>query len=133
MVGALIDTGNPLIPFIGGIIVGGLIGPPLIDAAGGLLGGMVGSDADAAYAYHAYKHGHGGMGHMHGHGMHRHGMGRHAHGSAMGHEHFGHGMMHHQMPVPHHGPSRATKGHSDFGLGYTNIEQTFTNHVNIRH
>jgi hypothetical protein len=99
-----------------------------------MLSGMIGGDdANAAYAYHAYKHSHNGMMHGHGHGMHRHGRGQHMHGSAMGHEHYGHGMMHPQMPVPHHAPSRATKGHTDFGLGYTSIEQTFTNHVNIRH
>lgn len=114
MVGALIDMGNPIVPFIGGILVGGLVAPPLMGAVGDLLGGMLGNEADAAYAYHAYKRGK--MG----------GMRAHKH---MGHGMMHPGMMHHGMPT---GPIRPPARRKDFEKEYNSVEQTYTNQIAIR-
>jgi hypothetical protein len=148
--GALIDFGNPWIPFVGGILVGGFIAPPVMEAIGAITGNVSGPDSDVAYAYHAFKHQHPGgmMGHghrMHGRhhrmggigqqGMHHHGMG----GETM--RYHGMGGMHHGFAAPgmphpgtfgHLHPSLPLK-HKDFEKGYTNVEQTYTNHINIRH
>jgi hypothetical protein len=115
--GAIIDTGNPFIPFIGGIIVGGLIVPPIMGAAGGLFDQAFGQEADAAYSYHGFMHKHGGRWPHH---KRRHGM----------HKHMMHGIMHPSIP---HMPLKTIARHRDFEKEYNNVEQTYTNHINVRH
>jgi hypothetical protein len=69
---------------------------------------------------------------MHGH-AHKMGLeGRHKRGGR--HGHIGHGIMHHPMSHirPPMRPMR-TANHRDFEKEYTNVEQTYSNHLNIRH
>ena len=124
MVGALIDTSNPWIPFIGGTLVGGIILAPVIDALGGQLGSRLGGSddgeeggANVAYAYHSMKQG--GLNKYHSHGP-------------WGHMHRHKGV--HQHPMPPHPPvlppmKRLPARSRDFGKEYGDVQQTYTNHL----
>lgn len=108
--GALIDPGNlgsAILPFGAGFVVGALVSGPLMEMVGGIIGlgsggGDDGAEANIAYAYHG----------MHG----RHGQGAHPSYRRM--------MMHR--------PALKTRpAHDDFEKEYSNIEQTYTNHIFI--
>jgi len=107
--GALIDPsnlGSAILPFGAGFVVGALVSGPLMEMVGGIIGLGAGggddSDANVAYAYHG----------MHG----RHGQGAHPSYRRM--------MMHR--------PGLKTRpAHDDFEKEYSNIEQTYTNHIFI--
>jgi hypothetical protein len=108
--GALIDPGNlgsAILPFGAGFVVGALVSGPLMEMVGGIIGlgaggGDDGADANVAYAYHG----------MHG----RHGQGRHPDYRRM---------MMHRMSAKNR-PNRM-----DLEKGYTNVEQTYNNHLFI--
>jgi len=108
--GALIDPsnlGSAILPFGAGLVVGALASGPLMEIVGGIIGlgaggGDDGADANVAYAYHG----------MHG----RHGQGRHPGYRRM--------MMHR--------PGLKTRpAHDDFEKEYSNVEQTYSNHIFI--
>jgi hypothetical protein len=112
--GALIDPSNlgaSILPFGLGFAVGAIVGPILGGAFGGLLEGVMGPlggddsapEASVAYAYHG-QHG-------------RHGQGMHP-----SHR----GMMYSAM-----NRFKAKPVHDDFEKEYTNVEQTYSNHLFI--
>ena len=116
--GALIDVSNPVVPFIGGFIVGAIVGGPIMEMVGGAVGGVMGmgdrSDANVAYAYHGR---HGSMGNRM--GMHR------------GHSGMGMGRVHPMMMMPPWKQAKAKPVHDDFEKEYVNVEQTYSNHLFI--
>lgn len=106
--GAIIDPSNPIVPFVGGFIVGALVGAPIMEMIGGAI--IPEADSSAAYAYH----------------------GRRMHG---GHMYGGRGMGMRGHPMMMLNQFRAKPAHKDFEKEYMNVEQTYTNHIfiNDRH
>ncbi len=110
--GALIDPSNlgPILPFGLGFVVGAVVGPMLEGVLGGALEGIMGplggddgADAGVAYAYH---------------GMH----GRHGQGMHPSHR----GTYFNKMSR-----LKTRPAHKDFEKEYTNVEQTYSNSMNI--
>jgi hypothetical protein len=102
--GALIDpSGSPIIPFVGGLLVGNFIGAPIVGMIEQMITGAEEEDANLAYAYHAAN-----ADHM-----------ANAHHNAWGQHHAN------MLNMFKKGKMRPR----DFEKEYMNVEQTYSNHL----